>query len=195
MPSQALQHWRGTAQDVLAEVVNAHKAVGGTGPGRRWLTQEINYAYVTRLTAQFQGFCRELHSEAARAVSLGVPSLSLRIVVSQRLTEGRTLDKGNPNAANLGSDFNRFGFNFWEAVRHDHAHSAGRRAKLDGLIEWRNGIVHDDLERRRLAGQLNPPRLKLSVCRSWHGALDNLAASFDSVMTEQCENLTGNRPW
>lgn len=155
MASAALTSWRSGAAVSLGEVLTAHRRLGGTGPGKRGLT-EINYAYATRLAAHFQGYTRALHSEAAAAIAAGIGDLNLRIVVQQQLTQGRALDKGNANAGNIGSDFGRFGFKVWDVIAAHRVANAGRKTKLDQLLEWRNGIAHDDLERRRVAGLLVP---------------------------------------
>ena len=64
MASRALHRWQTEAQRSLDEIEQAHRAVGGAGPGRRYATQQINQAYVVMVSSQFQRFCRDLHSEA-----------------------------------------------------------------------------------------------------------------------------------
>lgn len=64
MPSVALNTWQTGARQALDEIAAAHEAVGGTGRGRRFATQEINRAYAMLSSCQFQGFCRDLHTEA-----------------------------------------------------------------------------------------------------------------------------------
>jgi hypothetical protein len=65
MPSLALQDWSARRAAALDEIEHAHRSVGGTGPGRRYLTQQINQAYAVLLSSEFQGFCRDLHMECA----------------------------------------------------------------------------------------------------------------------------------
>src|SRR5258708_2119091 len=57
MPSRALVRWRTDQKAKLDELEAVHRAVGGTGPGRRYLTQ-LNHAYLVMLAAQWQDFCR-----------------------------------------------------------------------------------------------------------------------------------------
>lgn len=52
----------------LDEIEAAHASVGGTGPGRRYATQQSNQAYAMLLASQFQGFCRDLHTESVDQV-------------------------------------------------------------------------------------------------------------------------------
>src|ERR1051326_7716073 len=68
MPSIALQNWHTNRLRTLDEIEQAHRAVGGIGRGRRYATQQINHAYTVLLSSQFQGFCRDLHTECIDAV-------------------------------------------------------------------------------------------------------------------------------
>ena len=64
MSSISLRRWRtSSGAAALDEIAQAHAAIGGTARGRRYTTQQINRAYAMLLAAEFQGFCRELHSE------------------------------------------------------------------------------------------------------------------------------------
>ena len=63
MPSNAVQQWQTIRAAALDEIEAAHAAIEGIGPGRRYATQQINQAYVMLLSSQFQGFCRDLHTE------------------------------------------------------------------------------------------------------------------------------------
>lgn len=192
--SNALTAWQTDASDSLDEVVQAHVQLGGTRPGRRALT-EINYAYATRLAAHFQGYIRALHTEAAAAIAASITDLNLRIVVLTQFTQGRTLDKGNATLSNIGQDYGRFGFKVIEKVTEDRKLNSDRKTKLEQLLEWRNGIAHDDLARRQAQGILVPERMTLGACRTWRTALNQLAISFDKVVADQCQNLGTPRPW
>jgi hypothetical protein len=194
MPSAAFAAWTSGAAVSLGEVVDAHQRLGGTRPGRRALT-EINYAYAIRLAAHFQGYARALHSEAAAAIAGGIDDPNLRLVVQTQMTDGRSLDRGNASAANIGADFSRFGFRIWDKVQARHALNARRRQKLDSLLEWRNGIAHDDLERRRADGLLDPERMTMGACQTWRRALHNLIRSLDVVVADRVEILGEPRPW
>ena len=68
MPSVALKYWQNQGQAALDEIVAAHTAVGGLRRGRRYATEQINYAYAVLLCSQFQRFCRDLHTEAVECL-------------------------------------------------------------------------------------------------------------------------------
>src|ERR1700732_1410354 len=109
MPSVALQMWQPTGATLLDEIENAHRSVGGSGPGRRTATQQINQAYAVLLSAHFQGFCRDLHTECIDSLVSTITPVALQPILSLELNWSRKLDRGNPNPGNIGSDFGRLG--------------------------------------------------------------------------------------
>ena len=193
MPSVALQNWNAGRATALDEIANAHRSVGGAGPGRRYLTQHINQAYAVLLSSQFQGFCRDLHEECADclAASVGPPVLSA--TYRRNLLFGRKLDTGNPNGGNIGSDFGRLGLAFWQAVEADSPRNVQRHLALEALNRWRNAIAHSafapDMVR---AGR---PSLHLAQVQDWRKACDGLARSFDNVLHAHLLAATGVVPW
>lgn len=193
--SASLLLWQGPAQEVFAELELAHRTVGGHGRGERLLTRQINYAYVTALAAQFQRYCRAVHTEVALALVAGVPDPRLAFVFETHLIQGRRLDRGNPNPANLGADFGRFGLDFWGAILDHGIRNERRRAKLETLIGWRNAIGHGDIGRKREKGELAPDEIRLDICRDWRSALGQLVFSIDDVLASHCETLGFPRPW
>jgi hypothetical protein len=193
--SQSLEDWKRESAAELDEVEVVHGKVEGTGVGRRVFTQQVNFAYAALLTAHFQRYCRSVHSEASQVIVATVSDEALAGVLEGLLTENRLLDKGNPTPGNLGSDFRRFGFAFWEAVENQDERSKKRKEKLEQLCEWRNGISHGDISRKRAEGKLVPDNVTLKVCKGWRRALNGLAVSIDIVTAAQCENLGCTAPW
>src|SRR4051812_44090138 len=123
MPSHSLNHWLSHRLQALDQIKTAHAAVGGSAPGRRYTTQHINQAYAMLVSSQFQGFCRDLHSEAVDyLLGHAVSGDARQTLIRLRFTSGRKLDSGNPNPGNLGHDFQFFGLKLWEALKaHDAA--------------------------------------------------------------------------
>lgn len=93
MPSRSLLRWAGERAAALDEIETAHALVGGTERGRRYATQQINYAYAALLSAQFQGFCRDLHSECVDAVVSILPA-HVRRFIGPELTRARASTAG-----------------------------------------------------------------------------------------------------
>jgi hypothetical protein len=178
---------------VFAELELAHRAVHGRG--QRFLTEQIAYAYVTALAAQFQLYCRAVHSETALAIARGIPNRTLADIFKRYVMEGRRLDRGNANAANLASDFRRFELNFWDVILAHRRRNQNRKKKLEQLGVWRNAIAHGEIDQKRAELRLTPDVIHLNTCRDWRRALDGLVHSIDEVLATHCETLDLPRPW
>src|SRR4051794_36689220 len=126
MPSNSLINWRNARRDALDEIENAHATVGGTARGRRYATQQINYAFTALLSSHFQGFSRDLHSECIDHI-VGATPANLQTFLRIEFVWSRSLDKGNPHPGGIGSDFNRLGIQFWPRVMALDARNARRQ--------------------------------------------------------------------
>lgn len=193
-PSPSLVRWRTVGGAEIDELMEAHRAVGGTGPGRRTATQQINHALVVQLAAQFQRYCRDLHDECAGAMVAAAPA-DYRPALRLALLSGRKLDSQSAQPASLGSDFGRFGFDFWSAVYAAGGAHRRRRARLDQVAIWRNAIAHQDFRRPATDAATVGTRADLPTVRAWRGALDQLAGGIDRVMHREITRITGAEPW
>src|SRR5947209_3866120 len=131
MPSLSLEKWLAERGIALDDLENAHRLVRGSGSGARAVTQQINQAYAVLLSAQLQGFCRDLHSECADHLVMPVADPDLREMLRDNLLVGRKIDRGNPNPGHLGSDYNRFGLRFWALVDAHRPQNLTRKAALE----------------------------------------------------------------
>jgi len=144
MPSLSLQRWFAERAAVLDEMERAHRALRGSGAGVRTATLQINQAYTVLLSSHFQGYCRDFHEECADLLVRPITDGRLREMALFNLTMHRKLDRGNPIAGNIGSDFGRFRLSFWPQVDALRPQNPARRIALDELNEWRNAIAHQD---------------------------------------------------
>lgn len=195
MASKALREWQTDAWAAFDEIENAHRAVGGARPGRRFLTQQLNYAYTTLLAARFQGFARALHTQTVDAISAEAHNATYRRLLRESLAQSRALDRHNAQPNSIAEDFARFGLDVWTHVDGRRSGNDERRKKLWALITWRNAITHDDIEAKLARSALEPVTISLSTCRSWRSALNVLAASLDKVTADHCQTLELRRPW
>lgn len=191
MPSLSLQRWRTTRAAALDEIEAAHRSIGGTGPGRRYATQQINQAYAVLLSSQFQGYCRDLHSESADLLVQGITPSALRATCRDAILQNRKLSQGNPNPGNLGSDFNRFGLAFWDEVANLDFRNDSRQNQFDELNLWRNAIAHQDFD----PAKIGATPLRLRAVRRWRMACGGLATAFDEVMRRHIQAINGTSPW
>jgi len=143
MSSASLNTWRTVAAAALDQIASAHAALGGTGPGRRFATEQVNHAYAVPLSSQFQRFCRDPHTEAADAVSATV-AVPLQNVVRMQLLHNRQLDRGNASPDNIGSDFGRFDLKLWDRLVARAGRNHRRQSDLEALNRWWNAIAHQD---------------------------------------------------
>jgi hypothetical protein len=143
------------------------------------------------LSSNFQGFCRDLHSECIDCLVALVPA-QLRLVLRDGLTWNRNLARGNPHPGAIGSDFNRLGIRFWTDVYGLDARNERRRQLLQELIDWRNAIAHQDFDAVARGGT---PTLHLTRVKGWRSAVNALAHHFDQVMYNYLEALLGAAPW
>ncbi|MBI1903799.1 MAG: hypothetical protein HYS13_22065 [Planctomycetia bacterium] len=191
MPSTSLQNWIGARRVALDELESAHQSVGGTGRGRRFATEQINHAYAVLLSSQFQGFCRDLHSECAALIAQAAGSPTLRDIVQAALVENRRLDRGNPTPGNIGIDFKRFGVTLWDEVKNLDVRNASRQDRLEELNLWRNAIAHQDFSHPAIQAAA----LRLQHVRVWRRACDYLAQAFDEAMRLHLRPIVGASPW
>ena len=194
MSSASLQNWFAIRTADLDQIWNAHATVGGTSRGRRYATQQINHAYVMLLSGQFQGFCRDLHSECVDHLLNAAAPLAptLQIVIRAEFRRDRKLDRGNPSADNIGSDFGRLGVAFWDDVRALDKRNKRRQKHLERMNEWRNAIAHQDFNPAKLGGKTT---VRLAEVKRWHAACDGLARAFDEVMRVYLSTVFGASPW
>ena len=194
MASESLNVWRTEASAAFDEIENAHKAVGGTRPGRRFLTQQLNYAYTMLLAARFQGYARALHAQTAEAIALGAHNAIYTELLRENLTSNRALERHNAQPNSIAEDFARFGLDIWTEADKERSGNDERRRKLWTLITWRNAIAHDDIDAKRAKGALEPAAISLGTCRNWRSALNILATSLDKVAADHCQALGLPRP-
>jgi hypothetical protein len=197
MTSVALNAWRSTRAGRLDRLQSVHTAIGGAGPGRRWVTEELNHALVLRLAAEFQGFARDLHAEASRAIatSLAADSRQREDALTWLLLSTRRLSRGNANPDVLAHDFGLLGMKLWPKLQQCYPVRAGQwRQRLHKLNEARNGLAHDDGQKiDGVAGAGWP--LTLRSIKRWRSTLDGLTAGMDRVVAEHVHQVFGVRAW
>jgi hypothetical protein len=189
MPSAAYGSWVSVRARALDELVATHGVVGGTGPGRRHALSQLNAAYATLLSAHFQGFCRDLHTEASQFL-IANSDTRLALVLTRALTANRKLDKGNPNPGNLGNDFNYLGMQFWTTVSSLPGYRATDKAALELLNTWRNALAHQDF-----TDVAPDTTLRLVTVKGWRSACNRLARDFDAAVRVHVNGLVGSSPW
>jgi hypothetical protein len=192
MPSDALLAWQidriPRLQNIEADCVHL-QTLHAAAPDR---VQEYIRSYAVLLSSEFQGFCRDLHTECADKLVDSVSSIALRAILRAQCVYGRKLDTGNPNARNLGADFNRYVFDLWPAVLNLNPAHAGAQHPIAMLNAWRNAIAHCDYDAAELGGTIS---LMIPQLTGWRTDCDGLAHAFDTVVRNHLQATTGVAPW
>lgn len=195
MPSNSYRRWKDVYLPQLDEIVAAHAAVGGGGPGRRFATMQLNHAYAVMVSSQFQRYCRDLHTEATDHLCAHAnPDWASRLLRAE-LTRNRKLDRGNPNPGTLGSDFERLGLRLWPTMNRLNARTDGRKSRLDKLCQWRNAIAHQDFTGATLGLGEGRTTLWLTDVKDWRKACEGLASTLDRALHEHLTAVVGHNPW
>jgi len=196
MPSRALSRWLSEAKAELDELEEAHARATTRRRTRHVLARQLCRAYLVSVSAQFQRFCRDLHSEAAQRLADAVQPKVFRGAVLRLLTEGRRLDAGNATAGTLGPDFDRLGLAFLPELE-ARAENRRRRLELERLNVWRNAIVHLDFTlkpgREKLVRGTSPDSLR--DVRRFRQACDALAVEIDRMVRAHVSGVVGGEPW
>lgn len=198
MASTALTTWRTTRWEALEQLVAAHGALGGAGPGRRWATEQLNRALFLALASEYQGFCRDMHIETAAVLSDWASPLNTRIatVIATGISSNLKLSSSNARRDNLRDDFVRFGIDFWGELQAHDSRTGSRRKKLETLNEVRNALAHSDDKKLATVLTRETVRLDLATFRRWRTAAGCIAGTMDLVLAKQLARLFNrNRPW
>jgi hypothetical protein len=199
MPSQALDEWTTERASNLRELFHAHTLVGGSAPGRRWRTQQLNLALILRLAAEFQGYCRDLHDLAADefAVQAGRQNDSLQQILRVQLTQGRKLDSGNAGPGNIGSDFARIGLQLWSEVdRRRPRRAPAWNSSMTALNDARNAVAHDDRAGLARIAADGYRLTELRTMKVFQRDAGKLVTVMDDVVSSHLAQLFGGiKPW
>lgn len=194
--SAPLCRWREQRADTLAVVSTAHAVRGAvTGPGRPLtVSKPLAHAYAISVMSEFQGFVRDLHNLAVEVLVMNsgvVAGLSLRL--TDGLTLGRSIDRGNATVDSIRRDFRQIGITPLNIQAHN-ARWTRDKPRLQQLIELRNALAHGnetDLRRLRAQGVV----ATISWTRSQLPALHRFAAALDKLVWDNLRQATGVNPW
>jgi hypothetical protein len=187
MPSASLLNWQNVRLSNLALIDVQCAACVGTSQPNLALIDENLRAYVLLLSAHFQGFCRDLHTEGAQIIASKVRP-SLQILFQAQFSARRELDRGNATFGNIVMDFNRFGFAM-KAELDNLPGAAALKKDLHDLNEWRNAAAHQNA--------VLPPGGPLTVpmIQGWRHSCDALATSLDTILYNRLRARLRRQPW
>jgi len=185
VPSVSLLNWRNDRMLRLHQIdFQCAASVAATPPNAHLIDENLR-GYVVLLSAHFQGFCRDLYSEAAQVIVARVRP-RLQPVIQDQFSAHRKLDRGNPSQQHLKADFERFGFTLNLAA---DPTNGPRLVHLDALNKWRNVAAH--------RGTTLPAGIPLNLAsvQAWRASCDALAISLDGILYNELRKLLRRTPW
>lgn len=188
MASTAYEEWAGVRQARLAALYRASAAARAPD-----VAEQLAWAAVLRLAAEFQGFVRDLHDNTADALvdHLGGPP-EVAQAVRAAVTSQRRLETGNATREAITHDFGRFRLHVVDRVVTRHPGSARWLDTLRVVQLTRNGIAH--AQPTKVAAAIGPDPLLIEQVRHWHATLRELAAALDAETRNEVARLTGGDP-
>lgn len=182
MPSYAFLRWQ---NDRLPRLSALEAQAAPIPPSV--LADENLRALVAMLSAHFQGFCRDLYTEAADSVVRTLPPHLHALTKSQFMAQ-IALGTGNPNLQALIRDFERFGMSLRSELDTNPANVV-RLNHLALMNQWRNFVVHH--------GVVAPPGppLDLPMAQTWQHSCDGLATELDRIVYDYLRATLGAPPW
>jgi hypothetical protein len=180
-----LLHWQNDRVPRLVLIEAQCAALLAVAAPNPILIDENLRGYVVLLSAHFQGFCRDLYSEAAQIVVSRLGRARLQPMIQAQFTAKLKLDHGNPNLQNIREDYERFGFTLDLAA--DPA-NVPRLAHLSDLNRWRNIAAHHGTIP---AGAV----LTLPLLQAWRTSCEGLAPSLEGIIYNQLRTMLRRAPW
>ena len=185
-PSQALQEWNTTRRSKLDKVEVQCVWAGSLAPADPEMLAEHLRAYVTLLSAHFQGFCRDLYTEASFKVVARIRQVGLRPIVQAQFAAGLKVDKANPTLDALSEDFGRFGITDLKAAIGTDPPADTHKGRLKAMNSCRNKCAH---------GEPLIPELLLANIQAWRGSCDWLASRLNAVVYDKLWVAFRAAPW
>ncbi len=185
MPSAAHQLWTTDRLVRVRQIAAQCVATTALVPANPTLADENLRGWVMLLSAHFQGFCRDLYTEASQQVVAVLPT-AYQVVVQNQFSAGRKLDRGNPTLDNLEEDFDRLGVSLRTALKADAGGESLKR-DLAALNDWRNKAAHRNT--------MTLPALGPGLVAGWVQTCDELAGKLNALVYTELAGLLGQPPW
>ena len=196
--SLPLKHWLDARRKVIDTLASGHAHVGGIasgGPGRPLdESKPLAHAYLIVAVGQFQGFARDLHDlTITRLIDASGASGGFKSILTDGMTNGRGIDRGNATNGTMKSDFTGIGVPF-DLSPYD-AHWANDKGAFETLIRFRNTLAHGnqkDLDNLLVGGTVKDT---VSWARSQLPVLNRYARAMDKRVWDHLSTTTRKDPW
>ncbi len=178
--------WNTTRQGRLSKLEAQCVWAAGLVPPDPDMVAEHLRAYVTLLSAHFQGFCRDLYTEASLKVVARIKRVGLRLIVQAQFAAGLKLGKVNPTLDALTEDFSRFGITSLRVAVGTAPPADAHKGRLKAMNECRNKCAH---------GEPVIPELLLTNIQDWRASCGWLASRLNAVVYDKLRSAFRAAPW
>lgn len=185
-PSQALHEWNTTRKGRLTKLDAQCVWATGLIPPDPELVDEHLRAYVTLLSAHFQGFCRDLYTEASQKVVSRIKQAGLRPIIQAQFATELRMEKGNPTLDALAVDFSRFGIADLRTAIGTAPSADTHKGKLKAMNGCRNKCAH---------GEPVIPELLLANIQDWRTTCDWFATQLNMFVYDMLRKAFRGSPW
>ncbi|WP_133053636.1 hypothetical protein [Mycolicibacillus trivialis] len=194
MPSSALERWKTDRQAELDKLVRSHAAITKGKKGRQWATEHMNFALITRIVSEFQGYCRDLHDISIDSLveQMDIADPGLRAIARAVFIRKRFLNAGNPTWSNVREDFSRIGLDIQSELDDAYKRAKPWRRELGYAIAARNAIAHGNEEQLAKCREQQP--LTLATANRWRRTLGVMASGLDRVVGAHLGEM-GAKTW
>lgn len=185
---------RAAALQVLEEA-HAHTGnVSGRGRGLD-ISKPLAHAYVIGVVSEFQGFTRDLHDlMVQRLVSASGADPGLVPILTEGLTAGRGIDRGNADLRTIKADFARVGMTPLDLSTYNPRWGAGDSAEFPHVFRLRNVLAHGN-ERRLRALRGEGVQDTVTWARRRLPVLNRVGKSLDHLVWDYLQRIIGGNPW
>lgn len=185
-PSQAFREWDTTRRGKLDKLDARCVWAAGLVPADPGMEGEHLRAYAVLLSAHFQGFCRDLYSEASQTVVSRVKRVGLRSIIKAQFVTEIKLNRSNPTLDVLTDDFRRLGILNLRTALGTSPPVEGYKGGLRAMNDCRNKCAH---------GAPDVPELRLANIRDWRNSCDWFATRLNEIVYHTLRKAFRANPW
>lgn len=194
--SAPLERWLGPRTEVVKVLSDGHAQIGNiSGRGRPLdVSKPLAHGYILTMMSEFQGFTRDLHDLAVqRLIQSSGAQPGFVPILTEGMTSGRGIDRGNATLRTLKSDFARIGLTPFRLAAYTIRN--GDQDEYEHLVTMRNALAHgNEVNLRTLRARGDQDTV--SWARKRLPVLNRMARSIDHLVWDHLQAVTGSaNPW
>lgn len=190
--STAHAAWFGPRRQRVA-ALDAARSSAATGSVAQ---QQLDWALLIRVAAEFQAFCLDMHELVLDQLISNTATQNNKLEIVLRVAlRPVSLSIGNPSARNIAKDFARLGVpKIWNLAGSGGVAAKDKLSTLDLLLKARNAVAHGQYS--DIARHLKSVSVYDFVQKNCLPDLDHVVRELDYALSAFIDQLFGlGRPW